>query len=121
MDKKEAEQEALQLWRELPAQNRADIDHALAFAELIAKQLPFDTLGNHDKIVAAWLIRDLKASKAKAMAKAPAASSIADSLRLLSRSPFQQPWNGRPAAPSARMAPTRFQAPLRVKSPPLSL
>lgn len=62
MDKKEAEIEAVRLWRELPKQNRSDHDHAAAFAELIARKLPFETLGDHDKIVAAWLHRDLQRS-----------------------------------------------------------
>ena len=59
MDKAEAEGAALELWRELPSQNR-DLEHAIEFAKLIARRLPFDTLGNHEKIIAAWLIRDIK-------------------------------------------------------------
>ena len=65
MDKAEAEQEALRLWHELPEENRSDQEHAIAFAELIAKRLPFRTVANHDKIVAAWLLRDLQRSKNK--------------------------------------------------------
>ena len=58
MEKVEAKKAALELWRELPAQNRSDVKHAIEFAKLIARRLPFETLGDHDKIVAAWLIRD---------------------------------------------------------------
>ena len=65
MDKADAEKEALRLWHELPEQNRSDADHAIAFAELIAKRLPFHTVGNHDRIVAAWLLRDLQRPKIK--------------------------------------------------------
>lgn len=60
MDKAEAKRAALNLWRELPAQNRSDAHHAIEFAKLIARQLPFETLGDHDKIVAAWLIQDIQ-------------------------------------------------------------
>jgi hypothetical protein len=60
VNKQEAEVEALRLWHALPPENRSDIVHALAFAQLIAKTLPFDTLGQHDKIVQAWLVRDLQ-------------------------------------------------------------
>jgi hypothetical protein len=59
VDKAEAERAALALWRELPLQNR-DMEHAIEFAKVIARGLPFETLGDHDKIVAAWLIRDIK-------------------------------------------------------------
>lgn len=62
LEKAEAKRAALQLWRELPAQNRSDVQHAVEFARLIARQLPFETLGDHDKIVAAWLIRDIQPS-----------------------------------------------------------
>jgi len=47
----------------LPEQNRSNQELAVAFAELIARRLPFHTVGNHGKIVAAWLLRDLQRSK----------------------------------------------------------
>ena len=75
MNKNDAETEAVRLWRELPKQNRSDHEHAIAFAELIAKRLPFETVGDHDKIVAAWLLRDLQRSTdaAKGLGKARSA------------------------------------------------
>ena len=78
MDKAAAEKEALRLWRELPKQNRSDQAHAIAFAELIAKRLPFETLGDHDNIVAAWLLQDLHRSKdaATAVGKAKSAQGV---------------------------------------------
>ena len=62
MDKAQAEQAALDLWRELPFENRSDVNHAVEFGALIARRLPFDTLGDHDKIVIAWLVRDQQMS-----------------------------------------------------------
>ena len=78
MDKAAAEKEALSLWRELPKQNRSERAHAIAFAELIAKRLPFETLGDHDKIVAAWLLRDLERSlgAASGVGKAKSARGV---------------------------------------------
>ena len=62
MNKAEAERTALELWRELPLENRSDVRHAIEFGALIARRLPFDTLGDHDKIVIAWLVRDQQIS-----------------------------------------------------------
>ena len=74
MDKAEAERVALELWRALPAENRSDVLLAVEFARLIAHKLPFETLGDHDKIVAAWLVRDVKTSgKSKRNRPSPSA------------------------------------------------
>ncbi len=59
MDKSAAQTEALRLWRALPVRDRLDHRQASAFARKIAPTLPFDTLGDHDKVVLGWLIRDL--------------------------------------------------------------
>jgi hypothetical protein len=60
MTKDEARQIAIRQWRELPLENQV-IENAVEFAKLIAPALEFDTLGNREKIIAAWLIRDAEA------------------------------------------------------------
>ena len=59
VDKTDAEQEVLRLWRTLPLQDRLHHNQAIAFAKAIAGTIDFDSLGNHDKIIEAWLVRDL--------------------------------------------------------------
>jgi hypothetical protein len=60
MTKEEAERETLKAWRALPVQKRQNLDDATEFAKLIAPGVPFDTLGSHDRIVEAWLHRDVQ-------------------------------------------------------------
>ena len=74
MDKQAAEKEALRLWRALPLQQRLHFKQALAFAATIGPMLPFETLGDHDKIVQGWLIRDLL--RAEEVAKQAAAKAL---------------------------------------------
>ena len=62
MDKDEACKEAIRLWRALPPQQHRHHKQATAFAKTIAPLLPFETLGDHDKIIEGWLQRDLIAS-----------------------------------------------------------
>jgi len=62
MDKVEAREEAIRLWRALPAQQRRTHQQATAFAKTIAPLLDFDTLGDHDKVVEGWLQQDLMAT-----------------------------------------------------------
>jgi hypothetical protein len=59
MDKSAAQQEALRLWRALPLLERQNHRQAVAFAAKIAPTLQFETLGDHDKVVEGWLVRDL--------------------------------------------------------------
>lgn len=59
MDKSAAQKEALRLWRALPALERQNHRQAIAFAAALAPALPFETLGDHHKIVQGWLVRDL--------------------------------------------------------------
>lgn len=61
MDKGDAQKEALRLWHALPMQDRNHHKKAVAFAATIAPQLPFETLGDHDKVVEGWLVRDFLA------------------------------------------------------------
>ena len=59
MDKTAAQKEALRLWRALPLMSRHNHRQAIAFAASIAPSLVFETLGDHDKVVEGWLVRDL--------------------------------------------------------------
>lgn len=62
MTKAEAEAEALKRWRSRPLTSRRTIDDALAFAKTLNAELQFETLGRKERIVEAWLLRDLHAS-----------------------------------------------------------
>jgi hypothetical protein len=63
MDKAEAQKEALRMWRSLPPQEHRTHKQATAFARAIAPKLPFETLGDHDRIIEGWLQRDLLATE----------------------------------------------------------
>ena len=62
MTKDEAEKEALKRWRELPLANQT-VENAIEFAKVLLPALEFETLGSREKILAAWLIRDLGRSR----------------------------------------------------------
>lgn len=63
MDKAEAQKEAIRMWRALPPQEHRTHSQAAAFAKAIAPMLPFETLGDHDRIIEGWLQRDLLANE----------------------------------------------------------
>lgn len=60
MTKDEAEKEALKQWRALPLAQRQTFEHAQAFARALFPVLQFETLGNRERIIEAWLLRELK-------------------------------------------------------------
>lgn len=62
MTKDEALLEAIRRWRELPLSNQR-IENAVEFAKVLEPELPFETLGNREKIIAAWLIRDVESRR----------------------------------------------------------
>jgi hypothetical protein len=63
LTKDEAHDEALRRWRELPPEERQSPEQAQIFAAGLADTLDFRTMGNERKVIAAWLIRDLAASR----------------------------------------------------------
>lgn len=63
MDKTEAQKEAIRMWRSLPPQEHRTHKQATAFAKTISPMLPFETLGDHDKVIEGWLQRDLLATE----------------------------------------------------------
>jgi hypothetical protein len=64
LEKSAAQKEALRLWRALPLMSRQNHRQAVAFAASIAPTLVFETLGDHDKVVEGWLVRDLLQTEA---------------------------------------------------------
>jgi hypothetical protein len=59
LTKAEAERETLSRWRALPAMDRRTYKQAMAFAAKLSAELVFPTLGTRDRIILAWLARDL--------------------------------------------------------------
>jgi hypothetical protein len=51
--------EAIRRWRELPISNQTT-DVAIEFAKVLFAALEFETLGDRQKIITAWLIRDVQ-------------------------------------------------------------
>ena len=59
MTKDQAQAEAIRRWRELPISNQTT-DMAMEFAKVLYAALEFETLGDRQKIITAWLIRDVQ-------------------------------------------------------------
>lgn len=74
MTKQEAEAEAIRRWYELPEDMRQTPDDAEIFAQHIVADFKFQSILAPDKLLAAWLMRELfrarEAEKAKAAAEA---------------------------------------------------
>ena len=60
MTKDEAQREAMRRWRELPIMNRQTHKQAAQFAEVLAAELDFHTMGSKQRIIEAWLVRDIE-------------------------------------------------------------
>jgi hypothetical protein len=63
LTKDEAHDEALKRWHKLPEDERQTHTDAKVFAAGLAEVLDFRTMANERKIIEAWLIRDLEASR----------------------------------------------------------
>jgi hypothetical protein len=59
LTKDQAQLEAIRRWRELPTSNQTT-DVAIEFAKVLLPALEFETLGDRQKIITAWLIRDVQ-------------------------------------------------------------
>ena len=74
MTKQDAEAEAIRRWYELPEDMRQTPDDAEIFAQHIVADFQFESILAPDKLLAAWLMRELfrarEAEKAKAAAEA---------------------------------------------------
>lgn len=60
LTKDEAQTEAMRRWRDLPIMNRQTHEQAGEFAEILAAALDFHTMGNKQRIIEAWLVRDIE-------------------------------------------------------------
>ena len=63
MTKDDAEREAIRRWRELPADLRETADQAEAYAAILVRELEFPTVTGRERLIGAWLIRDIFAQK----------------------------------------------------------
>ena len=63
LTKDEAHDEALRRWHLLPEDERQTHTDAKVFADGLAEVLDFRTMANERKIIEAWLIRELEASR----------------------------------------------------------
>ena len=63
MSKDEAAREAIRRWRELPADLRETADQAEAYAAILVRELEFPTVTGRERLIGAWLIRDIFAQK----------------------------------------------------------
>ena len=59
MTKDEAREVAVRRWRELPLANQV-VENAGEFAKLLAPALGFRTMADREKLIAAWLVRDVQ-------------------------------------------------------------
>jgi hypothetical protein len=63
LTKEEARREALRRWHALPPDRRRTFEDAAAFAASPGGRIEFQTVADPQKIVTAWLIRDLAAEE----------------------------------------------------------
>ena len=78
MTKQEAEQEAIRRWYLLPEHLRDSFEHAEAYATRLDHELDFYTVTSRQRLIAAWLIREItnvrrREREARAAARAEAA------------------------------------------------
>lgn len=59
MTKEQAERETLRQWKLLPIRQRMTFAAAQAFATTLESALEFRTMGNKQRVIASWIIRDL--------------------------------------------------------------
>jgi hypothetical protein len=64
MTNTEGEQEALRRWRQLPLDQRSRFEDAEAYAVRLDLELDFPTVISRHRLIAAWLMRDLIATRA---------------------------------------------------------
>lgn len=59
MTKQEAEQEAIRRWYLLPSYDRESYEQAEAYAIRLDLELDFPTITSRQRLIAAWLIREV--------------------------------------------------------------
>ena len=63
LTKEEAQREALRRWHALPPNRRRTFEDAAEFAASPEGRIEFQTIADPQKLVTAWLIRDLAAAE----------------------------------------------------------
>jgi hypothetical protein len=63
MTKQEAELEALRRWYLLPEHLRDSFEHAEAYAMRLDQELDFFTVTSRQRLIAAWLIREITTTR----------------------------------------------------------
>lgn len=65
LNREDAEQEAIRRWSMLPAYSRQTCEDAEAYAARLAADLDFYTVTSRQRLIAAWLIRELFRTQAE--------------------------------------------------------
>lgn len=60
MNKEEARREVVRRWREQPVMSRQTHEQAGVFAASIAQSFDFHTVANRQRLIQAWLVRDIE-------------------------------------------------------------
>ena len=60
LSKQDAEREAIRRWYQLPAEDRQTQDDAANYSHRLATELDFDSVTTKQKLIAAWLIREME-------------------------------------------------------------
>jgi hypothetical protein len=69
MTKDEAEREAIRRFSQLPPHERQQYEDAEAYSKRLEAELDFHTVTNKQKLIAAWLVRDMVRAKARSADK----------------------------------------------------
>lgn len=77
MTKDEAQREVIRRWYELPADMRQTPDDCEIFAEHVAPQIAFESVTSRQRLLAAWLMRELFRSREAEAARADARTRAA--------------------------------------------
>lgn len=75
MTKDEAQREVIRRWYELPADMRQTPDDCEAFAEHVAGRIEFESVTSRERLLAAWLMRELFRSREAQRAQEAAAEA----------------------------------------------
>ncbi len=59
LSKQDAEREVLRRWSQLPPHQRLSYEDAEAYAKRLDAELDFRTMTSKEKLIAAWLIREI--------------------------------------------------------------
>ena len=60
LTKDEARKELVRRWRALPVMQRQTHEQAEAFAQTVVGTIGFRTMGDPQKLIVAWIVRDLE-------------------------------------------------------------